>query len=145
MVRNLSRRVCVLNSVFRATFLFLVVASRAECLQQRGKSCIQTLHVCECLKVSTHHRTCAQQSNKAVLATMQVLAKPSAERRDKELAPVLRLLQKVEFTAALESTVLRELARYVMYESYPHAEHTVVKQGDPGALFYIILSGYRPH
>ena len=70
-----------------------------------------------------------------------MLAKASEARQDAELGPVLRLLQKVEFTAALESTVLRELARFVMYESYPAAEHTVVKQGDPGALFYIILSG----
>ena len=70
-----------------------------------------------------------------------MLAKAPEARQDAELGPVLRVLQKVEFTAALESTVLRELARFVMYESYPDAEHTVVKQGDPGALFYIILSG----
>jgi CRP-like cAMP-binding protein len=70
-----------------------------------------------------------------------VLAKAPEARQDAELGPVLRVLQKVEFTAALESTVLRELARFVRYESYPDADHTVVKQGDPGALFYIILSG----
>ncbi|KAL0028365.1 hypothetical protein WJX77_002202 [Trebouxia sp. C0004] len=74
-------------------------------------------------------------------ALRKVLAKAPEARQDAELGPVLRVLQKVEFTAALESTVLRELARFVMYESYPDAEHTVVKQGDPGALFYIILSG----
>ena len=74
------------------------------------------------------------------MSVLQVLAKPFAARKDAELSPVLRVLQKVEFTAALESTVLRELARFVMYESYP-ADHVVVKQGDPGALFYIILSG----
>ncbi|KAL0056202.1 hypothetical protein WJX82_008666 [Trebouxia sp. C0006] len=74
-------------------------------------------------------------------ALRKVLAKAPDARQDAELGPVLRVLQKVEFTAALESTVLRELARFVMYESYPDAEHTVVKQGDPGALFYIILSG----
>ena len=54
---------------------------------------------------------------------------------------MLRVLQKVDFTAALESPVLRQLARFVMYEAYPDADHVVVKQGDPGALFYIILSG----
>lgn len=72
---------------------------------------------------------------------LQVTAKPSNMREDSELTPVLRVLQKVDFTAALETTVLRQLARFVMYESYPGADHTVVKQGDPGALFYIILAG----
>ena len=72
---------------------------------------------------------------------LQVTAKPSNMREDSELTPVLRVLQKVEFTAALETTVLRQLARFVMYESYPGADHMVVKQGDPGALFYIILAG----
>ena len=75
---------------------------------------------------------------------VQVTAKPSNLREDSELTPVLRVLQKVEFTAALETTVLRQLARFVMYESYPAGEHTVVKQGDPGALFYIILAGMSP-
>ena len=70
-----------------------------------------------------------------------MLAKASSERQDAELGPVLRVLQKVDFTAALESPVLRQLARFVMYEAYPAADHVVVKQGDPGALFYIILSG----
>ena len=73
-----------------------------------------------------------------------MLHQPFSNRKDSELGPVLRVLQKVEFTAALESTVLRELARFVMYESYPSAESVVVKQGDPGALFYIILSGHLP-
>ena len=71
----------------------------------------------------------------------QVLAKASSERQDSELGPVLRVLQKVDFTSALESSVLRQLARLVMYEAYPAADHVVVKQGAPGALFYIILSG----
>lgn len=78
-----------------------------------------------------------------ICGLMQVTAKPSNMREDSELIPVLRVLQKVEFTAALETTVLRQLARFVMYESYPAADHMVVKQGDPGALFYIILSGLR--
>lgn len=72
---------------------------------------------------------------------LQVTAKPTSMRDDSELTPILRVLQKVEFTAALETAVLRQLARFVMYESYPAADHVVVKQGDPGALFYIILSG----
>lgn len=75
---------------------------------------------------------------------LQVTAKPTSMRQDSELTPILRVLQKVEFTAALETAVLRQLARFVMYESYPAADHIVVKQGDPGALFYIILSGLPP-
>ncbi|KAL3154498.1 Rap guanine nucleotide exchange factor-like 1 [Trebouxia sp. C0010 RCD-2024] len=74
-------------------------------------------------------------------ALRKVTAKPTSMRQDSELTPILRVLQKVEFTAALETAVLRQLARFVMYESYPAADHIVVKQGDPGALFYIILSG----
>lgn len=62
-------------------------------------------------------------------------------REDSELNPILRVLQRIEFTAALETAVLRQLARFVMYESYPAADHMVVKQGDKGSLFYIILSG----
>lgn len=73
---------------------------------------------------------------------MQVTAKPTSMREDSELTPILRVLQRIQFTAALETAVLRQLARFVMYESYPAADHMVVKQGDPGSLFYIILSGY---
>ena len=73
---------------------------------------------------------------------MQVTAKPTSMREDSELTPVLRVLQRIEFTAALETAVLRQLARFVMYESYPAADHMVVKQGDQGSLFYIILSGH---
>lgn len=70
----------------------------------------------------------------------QVLGLPASEREEVHLAPVLRVLQKVEFTGALETAVLKGIARFVMYESYP-AGYTVLRQGDPGALFYIILSG----
>lgn len=72
---------------------------------------------------------------------MQVTAKPTSMREDSELTPILRVLQRIEFTADLETAVLRQLAKFVMYESYPDAGHMVVKQGDPGSLFYIILSG----
>ena len=71
---------------------------------------------------------------------LQVLGMPASERDEATLGPVLRVLQKVEFTAALETAVLKGIARFVMYESYP-AGYTVVRQGDPGALFYIMLSG----
>lgn len=72
---------------------------------------------------------------------LQVTAKPTSMREDSELTPILRVLQRIEFTAALETAVLRQLARFVMYESCPAADHIVVKQGDQGSLFYIILSG----
>lgn len=69
-----------------------------------------------------------------------MLARPAAERDESLLGPVMRVLQKVEFTASLETAVLKGIARFVMYESFPSG-YTVVKQGDPGALFYIMLSG----
>lgn len=68
------------------------------------------------------------------------MALPTAERGDIALEPVMRVLQKVEFTAGLETAVLKGIARFVVYESFPSG-YTVVRQGDPGALFYIILSG----
>lgn len=76
-----------------------------------------------------------------ICCQLQVTAKPTSMREESELTPILRVLQRIEFTADLETAVLRQLARFVMYESYPAAGHMVVKQGDPGSLFYIILSG----
>ena len=71
-----------------------------------------------------------------------MVALPAAERDEVLLGPVMRVLQKVEFTAGLETAVLKGIARFVMYESFP-AGYTVVRQGEPGALFYIILSGQQ--
>ncbi|KAK9824275.1 hypothetical protein WJX72_009107 [[Myrmecia] bisecta] len=73
-------------------------------------------------------------------AMKQALAKEPEARSEDELLPVLRVLQKIEFTAALDSSVQHELARFVRYEAH-NAKSVVFKQGDVGELFYIIVSG----
>ncbi|GMH37082.1 hypothetical protein BSKO_04955 [Bryopsis sp. KO-2023] len=74
------------------------------------------------------------------VALRKILSEPPKHRSSKELAPVYRLLQKIEFVAALDLKVQEELAKILNYEYYD--PYTVVcKQGDIGTEFYIIISG----
>jgi CRP-like cAMP-binding protein len=59
---------------------------------------------------------------------------------DWELLPLLRILEKIQFTATLEPSVQHALARYMCFLSVGHGT-IIFNQGDVGDLFYIILSG----
>lgn len=74
----------------------------------------------------------------------QVCSKDPEERMDRELEPLMRILEKIEFTASLEGSIQRELARYMRFLSVPPGT-VIFSQGDVGDLFYIILSGGPTH
>jgi CRP-like cAMP-binding protein len=74
----------------------------------------------------------------------QVCSKDPEERMDRELEPLMRILEKIEFTASLEASIQRELARYMRFLSVPPGT-VIFSQGDLGDLFYIILSGDAYH
>lgn len=63
---------------------------------------------------------------------------------DRELEPLLRILEKIEFTASLDASIQRELARYMRFLSVQPGT-VIFSQGDVGDLFYIILSGGSLH
>jgi hypothetical protein len=73
----------------------------------------------------------------------QVLGgKAPGERGDAELAPVLRLLAKVPFTAELAEGLQLRLARALLW--VPLAPGCALfHEGDPGEHWYILVSGAR--
>lgn len=71
---------------------------------------------------------------------LQALEKAPEDRKDVDLAPVVSVLQRIEVTAHFDLDVQKALARDVQYEIY-YPGSIIVRQGDPGRLFYIIISG----
>jgi len=79
----------------------------------------------------------------AVRPSAQVLGcKAPGSRGDAELAPALRLLAKVPFTAELAEGLQLRLARALLW--VPLAPGCALfHEGDPGEHWYILVSGAR--
>uniref|UniRef100_A0A8C6VGB1 Rap guanine nucleotide exchange factor 3 n=1 Tax=Naja naja TaxID=35670 RepID=A0A8C6VGB1_NAJNA len=75
----------------------------------------------------------------ALLTT--ILRKPPNQRTDEELALIFEELLHVKAVAHLSSSVRRELAAVLLFESHAKAGTVLFSQGDKGTSWYIIWKG----
>ncbi|XP_062975331.1 rap guanine nucleotide exchange factor 3 isoform X2 [Elgaria multicarinata webbii] len=75
----------------------------------------------------------------ALLTT--VLRKPPGQRTDEELALIFEELLHIKAVAHLSSSVKRELAAVLLFESHAKAGTVLFSQGDKGTSWYIIWKG----
>ncbi|XP_061470528.1 rap guanine nucleotide exchange factor 3 isoform X2 [Rhineura floridana] len=75
----------------------------------------------------------------ALLTT--ILRKPPGQRTDEELALIFEELLHIKAVAHLSSSVKRELAAVLLFESHAKAGTVLFSQGDKGTSWYIIWKG----
>ncbi|XP_028577037.2 rap guanine nucleotide exchange factor 3 isoform X1 [Podarcis muralis] len=75
----------------------------------------------------------------ALLTT--ILHKPPGQRTDEELALIFEELLHIKAVAHLSSSVKRELAAVLLFESHAKAGTVLFSQGDKGTSWYIIWKG----
>jgi len=80
-----------------------------------------------------------QQAPDAVLKA--ILRKPIKERSPDDLEIIYEELVHIRALAHLSTTVKRELASIIVFESHPRADTVLFNQGDEGTSWYVILKG----
>ncbi|GIY16401.1 rap guanine nucleotide exchange factor 4 [Caerostris darwini] len=70
-----------------------------------------------------------------------ILRKPSNERTDEDLEIIYEELLPIKALSHLSSSVKRELAGVLVFESHPKAGTVLFNQGDEGKSWFIILKG----
>ncbi|UPR01787.1 cAMP-dependent protein kinase [Chloropicon primus] len=82
----------------------------------------------------------AREAEKAIAPFLEVLAKESWERDEKDVDLLYSFVKKMKFFTELEENLSRDLCKMFKLEEYDEDE-IVVRQGDEGDSFYIILYG----
>ncbi|KZS09472.1 Exchange protein directly activated by cAMP [Daphnia magna] len=93
----------------------------------------------------------AQQKKDEVISTLTQLApdavlkailrKPTHDRSPDDLEIIYEELVHIRALSHLSTTVKRELANIIVFESHPRAETVLFNQGDEGVSWYVILKG----
>ncbi|XP_059352336.1 rap guanine nucleotide exchange factor 4-like isoform X2 [Daphnia carinata] len=93
----------------------------------------------------------AQQKKDEVISTLTQLApdavlkailrKPTHDRSPDDLEIIYEELVHIRALSHLSTTVKRELANIIVFESHPRAETVLFNQGDEGTSWYVILKG----
>ena len=80
-------------------------------------------------------------SPEKMIEVQQILAKPPQDRTRQDLLQLSLLLRKTKFLREYEGTPeLNEICRHLKLEIFEPGA-VIVKQGDLGSCFYIVLSG----
>ena len=82
----------------------------------------------------------ARKAEKDIAPFLAVLAKESWERDEKDVDLLYSFVRKIKFFTELEENMSRDLCKMFKLEEYDEDE-IVVRQGDEGDSFYIILYG----
>lgn len=77
-------------------------------------------------------------------AIMKVLSDPPQQRLTQELAPIFRLLQKIDFVAGLDLKVQEELAKIVNYVHYDPYTVVCKQVWNAGISFSSLRKSYSP-
>ena len=88
----------------------------------------------------TKKKAKAREAEAAIAPFLEVLAKESWERDEKDVDLLYSFVKKIKFFQELEENMSRDLCKMFKLEEYDEDE-IVVRQGDEGDSFYIILYG----